>query len=104
MSVAFTARPMDRQLNLSGRRQRRDMQGIRKKTEGEHCRRNQIDDRHAQDRAPEQPQRMVELDEGVRIMADLINVTEDQVKIGMKVKPVWIPLPEGYNLIAYEPR
>ena len=29
---------------------------------------------------------------------------EDQIKIGMKVKPVWIPLPEGYNLIAYEPR
>lgn len=47
---------------------------------------------------------MVELDEGVRIMADLINVTEDQIKIGMKVKPTWIPLPEGYNLVAYEPR
>lgn len=47
---------------------------------------------------------MVELDEGVRIMADLINVTEDQIKIGMKVKPIWIPLPEGYNLVAYEPR
>lgn len=47
---------------------------------------------------------MVELKEGVRIMADLVNVTEDQIKIGLKVKPIWIPLPEGYNLIAYEPQ
>ena len=47
---------------------------------------------------------MVELDEGVRIMGDLIHVAEDDIKIGMKVKPFWIPLPDGYNLLAFTPR
>jgi len=47
---------------------------------------------------------MVELDEGVRIMGDLVNVAEDQIKIGMSVKPFWIPLPDGYNLLGFEPR
>jgi uncharacterized OB-fold protein len=47
---------------------------------------------------------MVELDEGVRIMGDLIHVAEADIKIGMKVKPFWIPLPEGYNQLAFEPR
>ncbi len=47
---------------------------------------------------------MVQLDEGVRIMGDLVNVTEDAIKIGMLVKPFWIPLSDGHNLLAFEPR
>lgn len=46
---------------------------------------------------------MVELDEGVRIMADLVNVTEDQLKVGLRVKPYWHPLPDGHHVLMYTP-
>jgi uncharacterized OB-fold protein len=47
---------------------------------------------------------MVELPEGVRIMGDLVHVAEGDIKIGMKVKPFWIPLAGGYNQLAFEPQ
>lgn len=46
---------------------------------------------------------MVTLAEGVRIMGNLINVDEGQIRIGMAVKPCWAPLPDGYNLLMFEP-
>jgi uncharacterized OB-fold protein len=46
---------------------------------------------------------MVEIDEGVRIMADLVNVTEDQIKIGLRVKPYWHPMADGHHVLMYTP-
>ena len=46
---------------------------------------------------------MVELDEGVRIMGDVINVTEDQLKVGLRVQPHWHPLPDGHHVLMFTP-
>lgn len=46
---------------------------------------------------------MVTLEEGVRMMGNLVNIDEDQVRIGMTVKACWAPLPDGYNLLMFEP-
>lgn len=45
----------------------------------------------------------VELDEGVRILANLYNVKPDDVKIGMPVKLMWERLSDKYNYPAFEP-
>ncbi len=46
---------------------------------------------------------LVELDEGVRLMALLHNCSADDVKIGMRVRLCWDELTEGYNFFAFEP-
>lgn len=46
---------------------------------------------------------LIELDEGVRIIGNLINVKEDDVKIGMRVKVAWEPMSEDINYFAFEP-
>ncbi|NUZ07302.1 Zn-ribbon domain-containing OB-fold protein [Piscinibacter koreensis] len=46
---------------------------------------------------------LVELDEGVRMLANLFNVPADEVAIGMPVKLMWERLSETYNYPAFEP-
>ncbi len=46
---------------------------------------------------------LVELDEGVRLMALLHNCSADDVKIGMRVRLCWDELTEGYSYFAFEP-
>jgi uncharacterized OB-fold protein len=46
---------------------------------------------------------LVELEEGVRLLCNLLNVKAEDVKIGMKVKLCWEKLPDGTNFPAFEP-
>ena len=46
---------------------------------------------------------LVELEEGVRMVCNLLNVKAADVKIGMKVKLCWEKLPDGTNYPAFEP-
>lgn len=45
----------------------------------------------------------VELEEGVRILANLLNVNGGDVRIGMPVKLVWERLSDKFNYPAFEP-
>lgn len=45
----------------------------------------------------------VTLDEGVNIIANVIGCSLDQMAIGMRVRPAWAPLPDGTNLLLFEP-
>lgn len=45
----------------------------------------------------------VTLDEGVNVIANLINCPLDRVAIGLRVRPAWTPLPDGTNLLLFEP-
>jgi uncharacterized protein len=47
---------------------------------------------------------LVELDEGVRIISNLVQATLDEIRIGMEVVLVWIPMPDGTNLPLFEPK
>lgn len=60
----------------------------------------------APDFAGEEPQiiAVVELDEGPRLTSTLVNVDEDQIAVGMRVKPVFEDLPgTETTLLRYEP-
>ena len=46
---------------------------------------------------------LVELEEGVRILCNLMNVKAADVRIGMKVKVCWEKLTEDINYPAFEP-
>lgn len=46
---------------------------------------------------------LVELDEGVRIIANLVNVGSDTVKVGMKLKVAWEKLSDDLSYFAFEP-
>jgi hypothetical protein len=46
---------------------------------------------------------LVELDEGVRVLANLLNVKAADVKIGMQVKVCWEKLSEDISYPAFEP-
>jgi len=46
---------------------------------------------------------LVELDEGVRMLVNLLNCKSDDVKIGMKVKLCWEKLTDDVNYPAFEP-
>ena len=46
---------------------------------------------------------LVELDEGVRIIANLVNLAPDDVKIGMKMKVAWEKITDDINYFAFEP-
>ena len=46
---------------------------------------------------------MVTLDEGVNVMANMVICTQAQMKIGLRVKPYWAPLPNGTHLLMFEP-
>lgn len=43
------------------------------------------------------------LEEQVNVMANLVNCSRDELRIGMQLKPCWAPLPDGTNLLMFEP-
>jgi uncharacterized protein len=47
---------------------------------------------------------LVTLEEGVNVMANVVNCSLDEMKIGLQVKPYWHALPDGTNLLMFEPR
>ena len=60
----------------------------------------------APDFAGEEPQiiAVVELDEGPRLTSTLVNVAEDQISIGMRVRPSFEDVPgTETTLLRYEP-
>lgn len=60
----------------------------------------------APDFAGEEPQiiAVVELDEGPRLTSTLVNVEEDAISVGMRVRPVFEDVPETETtLLRYEP-
>jgi uncharacterized protein len=46
----------------------------------------------------------IELKEGVRIMTNVANCEIANMHIGMKVVPCWAPLPNGTNLLMFQPK
>ena len=46
---------------------------------------------------------LVTLDEGVNVMANVVNCSLDEMKIGLRMKPYWHPLPDGTNMLMFEP-
>jgi uncharacterized OB-fold protein len=46
---------------------------------------------------------IVTLDEGVNVISNLVNVTREQLKIGLRVKAQWLPLEDGTNLLLFQP-
>lgn len=46
---------------------------------------------------------LIELDEGVRIIGNIVNVAAEDARIGMKVKVVWEKLSDDINYFAFEP-
>lgn len=45
----------------------------------------------------------VTLDEGVNVIADVVRCGREQMAVGMRVRPTWAPLPDGTNLLMFEP-
>lgn len=45
----------------------------------------------------------VTLDVGVNVLANIVHCALDEMRIGLKVKPFWAPLPNGTNLLMFEP-
>ena len=46
----------------------------------------------------------IRLDEGVTIMSNVIDCDLDRIAIGMRVEPVWAPLPDGTHLLLFRPK
>ena len=46
---------------------------------------------------------MVELDEGVRIIANMLNLTPEEAEIGLRVKVAWEKLSDDIIYFAFEP-
>ena len=45
---------------------------------------------------------VVTLPEGVQIMGNTVDITLEEMKIGLKVKPYWHPLPDGTNMLMWQ--
>jgi len=45
----------------------------------------------------------VTLDVGVNFIANMVNCTREEIRIGMKVVPYWLPLPDGTHLLMFQP-
>ena len=45
----------------------------------------------------------VTLDVGVNFIANLVNCSAEEIKVGMKVKPHWHPLEDGTHLLMFQP-
>ena len=45
----------------------------------------------------------VDLDEGVRMLANMVNIAPDDVKIGMRVRVCWEDLSDEITYFAFEP-
>lgn len=46
---------------------------------------------------------LVELEEGVRLMSNVVGVAADDVHVGMAVSVTWEPLPDGRHLPVFQP-
>ena len=46
---------------------------------------------------------VVELDEGPKVTTTFENVAEDELEVGMRVRPVFVPTADGITLLRYEP-
>ena len=46
---------------------------------------------------------LVTLDEGVNVMANIVNCSIESMKIGLRVRPHWHPLSNGMHLLMFEP-
>jgi uncharacterized OB-fold protein len=47
---------------------------------------------------------LVELEEGPRVMTNVINTPPEDVRVGQSVQLAWEPLSDGRNLPQFEPR
>jgi uncharacterized OB-fold protein len=45
----------------------------------------------------------VTLDVGVNVLGNVVHCGVDEMRIGLKVKPFWAPLPNGTHLLMFEP-
>jgi uncharacterized protein len=45
----------------------------------------------------------VTLDVDVNFVANIVNCTAEELKVGMKVKPYWYPLDDGTHLMMFQP-
>lgn len=45
----------------------------------------------------------VTLDVGVNFIANMVHCAADEIRIGMKVVPYWVPLENGTHLLMFEP-
>ena len=45
----------------------------------------------------------VQLDEGVNVIANIVDCTLDSLAIGLRVQPFWAPLPDGTHLLLFKP-
>lgn len=45
----------------------------------------------------------VTLDVGVNFIANMVHCTAEEIRIGMKVVPYWMPLGDGTHLLMFEP-
>lgn len=46
---------------------------------------------------------IIQLEEGVRMMTNVVNCPLENIKVGMKVKLAWEELPKGRNFPVFEP-
>ena len=46
---------------------------------------------------------LVTLDEGVNVMANIVHCGLEKIRIGLRVKPFWLPLANGTHLLMFEP-
>ena len=46
---------------------------------------------------------LVTLDEGVNVMANIVHCGVEKIRIGLRVKPFWLPLANGTHLLMFEP-
>lgn len=46
---------------------------------------------------------LVTLDEGVNVMANMVDCSLEEMKIGLRVKPYWHPLPNGTHQLMFTP-
>jgi uncharacterized OB-fold protein len=45
----------------------------------------------------------VTLDVGVNHIANMLNCRQDEIRVGMKVLPYWLPLADGTHLLMFQP-
>ena len=45
----------------------------------------------------------VTLDVGVNLIANMVHCGADEIRIGMRVVPFWVPLEDGTHLLMFEP-
>ena len=45
----------------------------------------------------------VQLDEGVNIIANIVDCPLERLAIGLRVRPYWTPLPDGTHLLLFTP-